>query len=563
MGVSGAATADSRRLMTVIDIFPWDAHFETGIARIDAQHQTLVALLNTLARHAVTQTNGPAPLEVLDELAAYTEDHFRCEEDIWTRYLPDEPMVVSHILGHETFIKTIARMRADHLNGLGAGLLSEILAFLTRWLAAHILQSDRYAAHVVRGLEEGLELTAAKQRAEQQMGGAARHLIEIILALYEKLSSNALALMREIADRKTLNSALSESEHEIHAIIESTADMIWVVDAEDFGLRLFNRPMADYFVRHRGLQLEHGMTPEMLVPDPDTEAYWRRLFRRALEEGPFSAEYATLAGGHVLLLNVNPVRRNGRIYAISVFGRDITDGKRTQRRLQSMVEDLELSNREMERFTHVATHDLQEPLRIITSFSQLLSRTLKPRLNDQESEHFGFIMEAARRMSVLIRGLVSFSRAGGDAGAIAPLPLDEICSAALHTLAERIGATQARITRSPLPTLPGDAVQLRQLFEQLLGNALKFHRPGQVPEITIGAERQGGLWRIDVRDNGIGIADNGEDIFEIFQRPHAAGHSERGVGLAICRRIVRRHQGRIWVTSREGEGATFSFTLPE
>ncbi|WP_081609037.1 ATP-binding protein [Paramagnetospirillum caucaseum] len=230
---------------------------------------------------------------------------------------------------------------------------------------------------------------------------------------------------------------------------------------------------------------------------------------------------------------------------------------------KELVERLMASNTELERFAYVASHDLQEPLRTIVSFTQLLDRHLGDKLPPEDRENFEFVVGAAKRMGLLINDLLAFSRVSAKGVSFSRISLTAACSAAQDNLREVISQNHAEITVGQLPEVIGDDVQLMQVFQNLIGNAVKFRHPDRKPQISIDAEQKDGKWQIAVRDNGIGIADTTQDIFEIFRRLHAGNqYPGSGVGLAICKRIITQHGGQIWVEPEPGHGATFRFTLP-
>ncbi|MGE5477609.1 MAG: ATP-binding protein [Bacteroidales bacterium] len=254
---------------------------------------------------------------------------------------------------------------------------------------------------------------------------------------------------------------------------------------------------------------------------------------------------------------------DGTVIGAVLVLQDVTVRQKAERELRLAVERLTVSNAELERFAYVASHDLQEPLRSITSFTQLLERRLGDGLTADNRELFGFVIAAAKRMSLLISDLLAYSRVNTKGVQFNLVPLKSSCESALDNLRETISETQAEIVIEPLPEVFGDAVQLMQLFQNLIGNALKFHRPDTRPQVTVASRRGEDEWVVSVADNGIGIEATQQDIFEIFRRLHTTeSYPGSGVGLAICKRIVQRHSGRIWFESRAGEGATFYFTLP-
>jgi signal transduction histidine kinase len=226
------------------------------------------------------------------------------------------------------------------------------------------------------------------------------------------------------------------------------------------------------------------------------------------------------------------------------------------------VEALERSNAELAEFAYVASHDLSEPLRMISSYLQLLRRRHGDRLGDEAHEYIGHAVDGAGRMRALIDGLLAYSRAGRG-----PAPESIDCGAVVedvvHGLAAAIAEANATVTVDELPTVPGDRVQLGQLFQNLIANGLKFRR-GDSVDVRVSAEQHEGAWTFEVSDDGIGIdARHRDRVFGMFQRLHGRDAYEgTGIGLAICRKIVERHGGRIWVDGREGGGTVVSFTLP-
>ncbi|GGO26346.1 hypothetical protein GCM10008949_17060 [Deinococcus humi] len=232
--------------------------------------------------------------------------------------------------------------------------------------------------------------------------------------------------------------------------------------------------------------------------------------------------------------------------------------------LARRTEELERSNAELAQFAYVASHDLQEPLRTITSFSQLLSRRYGGQLDERADSYIQFIGDATARMGTLLQDLLAFSRVGSAPMQHRPVDLRVLMEQVLQDLQAQVDQTGARVVVGPLPTVPGDATQLRQLFQNLIGNALKFHHPERAPDVQIVAQEHGSYVTVRIADNGIGIApDYFERIFTIFQRLHTRETYEgSGMGLAIARKIVERHGGRVWLESTPGHGTTFQVSLP-
>jgi signal transduction histidine kinase len=228
-----------------------------------------------------------------------------------------------------------------------------------------------------------------------------------------------------------------------------------------------------------------------------------------------------------------------------------------------LAERLAESNRELNRFAFVASHDLQEPLRMVMSYCQLLKRRYEGRLDDDADEFIGFAVDGAQRMQQLIEDLLTYSRVGSKGKPLQRTPCAEVLEQSLRGLRMAIEENDAEVTIGDLPTVMADASQLKQLFQNLLGNAIKFHGE-HPPRIHVGAERRGSEWVVSVADNGIGIdAQYAEQVFEVFRRLHSrVDYPGTGIGLSICKSIMDRHGGRIWVEPRVGGGTTFSFTFP-
>lgn len=245
------------------------------------------------------------------------------------------------------------------------------------------------------------------------------------------------------------------------------------------------------------------------------------------------------------------------------LAREVEDRTRAVTALEQTTSELQRSNRELEQFAYVASHDLQEPLRKVASFTQLLAERYGDRLDSDAKEFIAFAVDGAHRMQRLISDLLAYSRVGTRGSPFAPVDGEAILQHAMGNLELAIQESGAVVTHTPLPTITGDAVQLVQLFQNLIGNAIKF-RGEATPQVHVSATRQGPEWIFRVSDNGIGIDPQYFDrLFIIFQRLHSrAEYPGTGIGLAISKKVVERHNGRIWVESEAGKGSTFCFSLP-
>jgi light-regulated signal transduction histidine kinase (bacteriophytochrome) len=230
---------------------------------------------------------------------------------------------------------------------------------------------------------------------------------------------------------------------------------------------------------------------------------------------------------------------------------------------QRQAEDLKRSNKELEQFAYVASHDLQEPLRMIAGYTSLLAKRYRGKLDQEANEFIDFAVDGAKRMQGLINDLLTYSRVGTRGKELAPTSSEDVLAKTLAGLGMAVQESGAKITHDPLPTVMADDTQLRQLFQNLMSNGIRY-RNSKPPAIHISCRQDGEHWLFSVKDNGIGIDPKfSEKIFVLFHRLHTREEFDgTGIGLAVCKKIVERHGGRIWVESALGEGSTFYFTLP-
>jgi signal transduction histidine kinase len=243
---------------------------------------------------------------------------------------------------------------------------------------------------------------------------------------------------------------------------------------------------------------------------------------------------------------------------------EIAERKETEEELKKISAELTRSNADLQHFAYAASHDLQEPLRVIEGFIKLLEKRYADKLDTKAKEFIGYTVEGVNRMRALIKDLLDYSRTGTIEMNLKPTNFSDAVERAVFSLKAAAEETGATITCDTLPTISADIVQMSRLFQNLLGNAIKF-RGEKAPDIHISAEKNENGWTFSVRDNGIGIdPENAERIFSVFQRLHTKEeYPGTGIGLAVCKRIVERHGGKIWVKSEKGKGATFCFTIPE
>ncbi len=243
--------------------------------------------------------------------------------------------------------------------------------------------------------------------------------------------------------------------------------------------------------------------------------------------------------------------------------RDITERKLMEETLRERSESLERSNKELEQFAYVASHDLQEPLRMVASYTQLLSKRYKGKLDSDADDFINYAVDGANRMQMLINDLLHYSRVGTRGKDFVMTEFNAVLEKTLIDLKKAVEENSAKVVIDPLPSLMADGGQIGQLFQNLISNAIKF-RGNEPPQIQVSSEKNKDKWIFSVRDNGIGVdPEYSSRIFEIFQRLHSKeDYPGSGIGLAICKKIVERHGGNIWVESEPAKGTTFYFTIP-
>jgi light-regulated signal transduction histidine kinase (bacteriophytochrome) len=243
---------------------------------------------------------------------------------------------------------------------------------------------------------------------------------------------------------------------------------------------------------------------------------------------------------------------------------DITERIAAEQSLRAVNAELRRANTDLEQFAFAAAHDLQEPLRMVTSYTQLLRRRIEGSLDERSRQHMTFVVDAARHMSALLHDLLAYTETAQSREARSEVvSLEQVLDQALANLRGAVAESHAAIMREPLPVVAGLGSQFVQLFQNLIGNAIKYRKPGVAPEINVSVRREGNEWVFRIADNGIGIERQYQrQIFGVFKRLHGKKIPGTGIGLAICQRVVERAGGRIWVESEPGEGSAFCFTLP-
>jgi len=371
-------------------------------------------------------------------------------------------------------------------------------------------------------------------------------------------------LQIEIEERQRAEVALRASEERYRNLFNSMdegfciIEMLFDVAGRPVDYRFLEVNLA--FEKQTGLHDAEGKLMRDIAPAH--EAHWFEIYGKIALTGEslrFENEASALNRWYdVYAYRVGmPEDRQ-----VAIIFNDITKRRQEEIKLETTLADLQRSNKELEQFAYVASHDLQEPLRMVSSYTQLLAERYKDKIDDKANLFIHYAVDGAVRMQLLINDLLAFSRIGTKGKPLVTVDSHAVLGEAIQNLKMNIEETKAIVTNDKLPEVRADASQLAQLFQNLIGNALKF-RGEAYPHVHIAVKDEMREWLFSVRDNGIGIDPQfGDKVFIIFQRLHTKEeYPGSGIGLAICKKIVERHGGRIWFESEPGKGATFYFTM--
>jgi PAS domain S-box-containing protein len=445
----------------------------------------------------------------------------------------------------------------------GSALLSLFGIALALAYARRITKDIQALVDPALAIGRGELVESSRNHAVKETGEVAAALVQasaLLQARASELTRSLHCLKEEMTERQL-------SEERLRLLIDGAKDYA-IVMLDLFGCvtswnegatRLKNWHEEEILGRHLSL---------FYLPDAAADGLPARDLERAASAGRHAAEIWQLRkdGSRFMAEVIISAIRNdsGTLLGFSTVTRDITERRRAEEHLQTTLMELERSNKDLEQFAYVASHDLQEPLRMVSSYTQLLAQRYEGQLDERAKKYIDYAVDGAVRMQRLINDLLAYSRVSTQGKTLETIDSLVTLDEALFNLSAAMEENLVAVNRSSLPCVRADAAQLAQLFQNLVGNAIKF-RGADAPLIQVSALDLGSDWRFSVQDNGIGIETQYADkVFVIFQRLHTRlEYPGTGIGLAMCKRIVERHGGRIWFESEPGRGSTFYFTLPK
>jgi PAS domain S-box-containing protein len=500
---------------------------------------------------------GTEPLRIAESLAAALFTMFDAEF-VYVSFASSSPPVAIAQTGRHQTDQTLAEQ-------VGPTILDWARAHDPDDLLPLEVPGYRCAVRVATrqiGLNAELGVVAAALAADYRLTPTDLLLLNVAATQAAVAVQNATLLHSLRASELRANQTaeeLARREAQFRNLAEALPTLCWMAYS-DGHIFWYNSRWYEYtgttFEQMEGWGWQRVHDPEIL---PEVMERWEASIRTGENfEMVFPLRRAD-GSFRPFLTRIVPIRdQAGRIVRWFGTNTDITGQKEIEKELRN-------ANADLEQFAYSASHDLQEPLRTVKAFSQLLAATAREKLDGEALEYLDNVVSGATRMEALLRGLLTYARTTRLERPAAPTDANQAMQAALAALKGAVAESGATIDLEPLPNVHVHPTQLEQLFQNLIGNAIKYGRPGLNPAVHVTSKKLGAQWLFSVADNGIGIeAEYKERIFGLFKRLHTGdSYPGTGIGLAICQRIVERHNGQIWVESKPGEGSTFYFTLPE
>lgn len=462
-----------------------------------------------------------------------------------------EDKALEHIIRHKNLILVL-------------GMATLLIVTLVAFSIANTISRP------IKALHEGTEIIGSGD-LDHKVGTDSKDEIGQLSRAFDEMTGNLKSvtatrdeLNKEISERKKAEETVIERNEFLYNVLKSLTFPFYVINAANYTIMLANSAA----LKGGSLKDQHcyELTHHRSTPCSGSE------HKCPLEEVKRTKKPVILEHIH---FDENGDQRNvevhgypildskGNVVQMIEYSQDITERKLTEVELRHALAEIERSNKELEHFAYIVSHDLQEPLRMISSYVQLIAKRYKGKLDSDADEFIHFTVDGATRMQGMINDMLAYSRVGTRGKDFQQTDLSDSFANALINLKTAIEESEALVTNDPLPTIMADGIQLVQLFQNLIANAIKFHDKER-PRIHVSAEKKEDEWIFSVKDNGIGIPTEQVDrIFLLFQRLHSTNeYAGTGIGLAVCKKIVERHKGRIWVESELGKGSIFKFTIP-
>ncbi len=431
-----------------------------------------------------------------------------------------------------------------------------------------VLNEHGELIYIIHRAEDVTEFVTLKQKDKEYLKEN-----ESLRIHAEQMEAEIYARAQEIAEanrelEKLYELTKKEGMAQLRAVVDHAIDGLITIDARGH-IERFN-PACERIFGYKAEEVT-GRNIKMLMPEPyhsEHDGYLNNHLTTGKTKiiGTSGREVSgRRKDGSVfpLDLSVSSFTLDDGVHFSGIL-RDITARKQAEERLEMAVSELTESNQQLERFAHICSHDLQEPIRVISNYTERLAQHMASSMDEKASHYMHYIVDGAARARELIGSILTYSRVGTETEPLETIDCRDLLATVLTDLEQAIQESGARITFDTLPIITCHPPRMRQLFQNLLTNALKFRRSDVPPHVHIGAERKGDGWQFSVRDNGIGIAPEYKNrVFVIFQRLNRRDeYPGTGIGLALCKKIVEQYDGKIWLESQPGEGTCFFFTLP-
>ncbi len=569
-------------LIDFFEVFPWNPNFETRISEVDEQHKQLVHLLNQLAAHFAHRSEPLKLNEVFTELANYADFHFQSEEKIWQPYFDDDLWFTSHQQVHRSFMESVIRIREQEESKSLDEIVGDLLKFLTRWLAFHILDSDMRMAKTIDAIRSGLSLEQAKLRADQEMGGSMQVLIETVLTMYDTLSSRTLDLMREKIERQKTELELKQEKEKVEQAHQEISVFKKLADASGQGICMLALN-KDICYLNPALQKILAMDEQesllqtcftRFYPEATARQVDDTVFPEVMKNGNWTGELSILTSCGQTIPTIENYflihDAHGDPLYLGIVITDISENKRMLDALTDARNQAEQASNTKSAFLANMSHEIRTPLNAIIGMTHLMLNEAEP--GAKRKDQLTKVLNSGQHLLSLINDILDISKI--DAGKLIieaiPFCLNSIPSNVVSMFKEQAEKKKLAINveqEDRLFSVIGDPTRLTQILINLVGNAVKFTANGfiSVRIILLTEDEDNLMFRIEVQDTGMGISPEMQirlfDEFEQADSKTTRQFGGSGLGLAVCKRLVKAMNGEIGLESRLYHGSKFWFEL--